>query len=617
MPDIVEQHIDAAVKLAQARRVAEAAALLADLAERHPTHPGIPAAMGVVSLARQDPARALDFFASAVALDPRNADLLGNLVSTYRVLNRTQEAMDCLDRAIMFEPQRADFRLTRADLRMVEGDAAGAMADLERALQLGADDPEVHLVAGVILVSIGEHEGAERAFRRTLLLAPENLAASHNLAELLDRVGRYEEALLHAEKAYLGAPTEVELTHGYCRRLAAVGRHQDALKVAKRLLSALPQDLATNEIVAEMQVHLGETAVALASMGALARRRGSDVDSLVALARLLDLAGRPDDAILAAREAVTKQPDNARARILHRELLTAQGRFAEALEPPPDAEADVHPGVILVDPQFNALEAVVLARWLPRLADRYGPLVVDCPPELGCLFEGQRGCALGRSGDMADRATVLLGTVPMLVGIGDDPAIEAIPYLTPDPVELVRWQYALAEFPGPRIGVVWNRYPPGVEMAALSKAVEGVGTPVSLAIGAARKQLRAWPAAIDAGVRIDGPRDLIAAVAALDVVVGIDGMAVHVAGALGKDAFVLTPVQRPWYWLATDGRARFYPSVRVVQQRAPGRWDDALNQLRELLVAWAGEPAERQSPDAATLVTPAAAPAAPDTPSST
>ena len=59
---------------------------------------------------------------------------------------------------------------------------------------------------------------------------------------------------------------------------------------------------------------------------------------------------------------------------------------------------------------------------------------------------------------------------------------------------------------------------------------------------------------------------------ALDLVVTIDSMPAHLAGALGVPVWTLLPHDADWRWMAAGERSPWYPTMRLFRQPAPGDW---------------------------------------------
>lgn len=90
------------------------------------------------------------------------------------------------------------------------------------------------------------------------------------------------------------------------------------------------------------------------------------------------------------------------------------------------------------------------------------------------------------------------------------------------------------------------------------------------------------------GVPDAGTEDVKAAasrVLSLDLVLTVDTMMAHLAGALGAPTWTLLHADADWRWM--DGRrdSPWYPSMRLFRQRQPGDWRPVLDEIRESLRA--------------------------------
>ncbi|MCK1712418.1 MULTISPECIES: hypothetical protein [unclassified Bradyrhizobium] len=71
----------------------------------------------------------------------------------------------------------------------------------------------------------------------------------------------------------------------------------------------------------------------------------------------------------------------------------------------------------------------------------------------------------------------------------------------------------------------------------------------------------------------------------LDLVICVDTMIAHLAGALGCEAWVLLHADCDWRWPASGSRTFWYPTLRLFRQRAQGNWDDVIEEVRQMLLA--------------------------------
>jgi ADP-heptose:LPS heptosyltransferase len=77
----------------------------------------------------------------------------------------------------------------------------------------------------------------------------------------------------------------------------------------------------------------------------------------------------------------------------------------------------------------------------------------------------------------------------------------------------------------------------------------------------------------------------------LDLVITVDTSMGHLAGALGKRAWILIPKAADWRWMLEREDSPWYPTVRLFRQPRPGAWDEPLSRLRAALAAELAAPA--------------------------
>ncbi len=74
--------------------------------------------------------------------------------------------------------------------------------------------------------------------------------------------------------------------------------------------------------------------------------------------------------------------------------------------------------------------------------------------------------------------------------------------------------------------------------------------------------------------------DLAALIAALDLVVAVGDVNLHLAAALGTPAWGLFPPRERWPWLIQHDRIAWYPEVRVFRPQDEGDWSDLFERLQ-------------------------------------
>lgn len=69
----------------------------------------------------------------------------------------------------------------------------------------------------------------------------------------------------------------------------------------------------------------------------------------------------------------------------------------------------------------------------------------------------------------------------------------------------------------------------------------------------------------------------------LDLVVSVDTMAAHLAGALALPVWTLLNAACDWRWLRDRDESPWYPSMRLFRQQSSGGWEPVIDRVREAL----------------------------------
>ena len=161
-----------------------------------------------------------------------------------------------------------------------------------------------------------------------------------------------------------------------------------------------------------------------------------------------------------------------------------------------------------------------------------------------------------------------------------------VPYLAAEPARRAAMaQWLDAALPGRRlrVGIAWAGRPTHnndrnrtVSLPTLLPLAAAPNTAfVSLQKGPAAAQLADWrgPApVVDADPRLQTFEDSAALIDCLDLVIAVDTSINHLAGAMDRPAWVLTPFAPDWRWLTGRIDSPWYPSLQLYRQLTARRW---------------------------------------------
>ena len=252
-------------------------------------------------------------------------------------------------------------------------------------------------------------------------------------------------------------------------------------------------------------------------------------------------------------------------------------------------------------------DCIMFARYLPLLAARGARITLVCSPPLRPLFERVAGidalltppadqpfAKINLSQAEFDLWAPLL-SLPLYFGTEFATVPAEIPYLTADPARVAFWRqrYAASGRSGlPEIGLVFHANPASASASDRSIPLADLAPLfdlrdidwVNLQCGPAGRELAAaHPDLIDA-TKDEIPLDeFAAAVAATDLLVTVDTMAAHCAGALGHPFRLLLPFSLHWCWGLGRDRTPWYPTARLFRQDVRGDWRSTVGAVAQAL----------------------------------
>ncbi len=253
---------------------------------------------------------------------------------------------------------------------------------------------------------------------------------------------------------------------------------------------------------------------------------------------------------------------------------------------------------ILVHTEQGSGDSIQFARYLPLLRQRCKEVLLACPESLNPLLQTVEGVdRLIPPGNIPtsefDTYTPLM-SLARIFGTTEATIPAQVPYLTPPAQSAAADR--IAGDGNLKVGIVWAGSPTHRDDRYRSAAIEeflpllrvpGVSF-YSLQKGAREGDVDQLPA--DAPVTDLSPylttyADTAAAIAKLDLVIGVDTSVVHLAGALGKPVWVLLAFTADWRWLRDRDDSPWYPTARLFRQSHLGEWQDVLERASRELAA--------------------------------
>jgi Flp pilus assembly protein TadD len=598
--DLAEAERLAAARMAAGRHAA-AVELYGQIVAALPDHAAALLALGGFALEARRPAEAVALLERAAAGAPEDVIVQAHLGGAFALLDRTGEAEELLRRAVRLDARCA---LAHRNLGLTlhrQGRLADAAAAIRRARDLDPGDLEAKRLLAGVLLDQGEAANAATLYRSVLNRAPRSAAAHAGLAAALERMGDAGGAVAALASATALGPADPQPRLALGRLLLAGGEAAAAVDPLREATALLPDEAAPQAILAEALIldqQIGEAARTCERAISLAPQ---DPQALLAFGALLDALDRPADAVTVLRQAQARAPASPVAGRRLAEMLLKSGDFAagwpawEQLIPPGDLpyppwRGEPLPGRrILVEADACLEDNLLMLRLLPALAAAGARVVVRCAPELQRLLVGLAGdvelVAPGDTGTACDFA-VPMRHLPRLLALDLQNIPPALGCLRPLPERGAAWSTRIAALPAPRIGLVWRtgtgrdprsrlplaclhpliRYRPGSFLAFNAEdrrdeilAAGLAGHIIDLGAEFAEAPGGPWP-------------EMLAALDCIDLLIAVDSPAAHLAGLLGRPAWVLLAQPADWRWFRGGAESPWYPTLRLMRQSSAGDW---------------------------------------------
>lgn len=408
-------------------------------------------------------------------------------------------------------------------------------------------------------------------------------------------------ALFHFSKARILDPgmADAILCQAHCHHLR--NEYAQALDCYEHLLSSAPDSAAgwNNRGVTLLAMGRYDEAVE-AFTRSLALFPGN-MDAKVARASCFQSMGMRDEALSECDAVLSAAPDNAEAHWNRGLLLLLTGNYAEGWKEyewrwkkrdftsplrhfdQPTWGGERCPGkTILVHAEQGFGDTIQFCRYLPFLTDMTGKVIFECHPELLRLMQSLHPDIQLIARDSIPPpfdVQVPLLSLPGLFTNDEKSIPVSVPYLFSAPQKSESWaSHFRAESSALKIGLCWEgkSYPdparscPRNELVPL-ETLEGVAW-YSLQYG---KSDLPFPMN-NVISQVEDFSDTAAIISHLDLVITIDTAVAHLAGALGKEVWLLLPYAPDWRWLLNRTDSPWYPTMKLLRQTVRNRWDDVI-----------------------------------------
>ncbi len=609
-------NLDAALAMHRQGQLDQAETLYKAILQSQPQHFDALQLLATIAAQRKDSATAVKLFDQALKINPNHANSLNNRGNALRDLKRPEQALESYDRALTISPDYVDALYNRGialrDLKRLEQ----ALESYNRALAIKPDYADALTNRGNALLELKHPEQALENYDLALTIKPDYAEALNSRGNALRDLKCPEQALESYDKALAIKPDYADALTNRGIALFELECPEQALESYDRALTIKPDyaEALTNRGNALRELNRPEQA--LESYDRALTIKPGYAEALTNRGNTLLELKRPEQALKSYDRALTIKPDYAEAhwneslcRLLMGDFTLGWQKYEwrwkmEFLksnvrnfkQPLWLGKEELKNKTILLYSEQGLGDTLQFCRYVGQVAELGAKVILEVPLPLKALLKNLAGVttilSTGENLPDFDYHCPLL-SLPLAFKT-DMGTITNSSYLKCDQHKIEEWEPRLDKSNKKRIGLVWSGNQSHKNDRNRSIALDEFKGFVDdrADLYCLQKELRSENKAIlehTHNIKFFGDQlkdftDTAALVELMDLVITVDTSVAHLAGAMGKEVWILLPFNPDWRWLLDRSDSPWYQSAKLFRQPSIGDWNSVILDVKTALI---------------------------------
>ena len=559
---------------------------------------------------------AVKLFDQALAVNTTNAAVFSNRGNALKELNRLDDALASYDAAIRINPDYADAFYNRAITLKALNRLDDALASYNEAIRIKPNYAEAFSNRGITLKALNRLDEALASYNDAIRIKPNYAEALSNRGNLLKELGRLDESLGSYEEAIRLKPDYAEAINNRGIALKALKRLDVALASFQKAIRMKPNYAEALYNQGNVLHELKRLDEAKASYEEAIRIKPDYVEAFSNRGVSLHELNRLDEAIASYEDAIRIRPDYPDAYWNKSHSLLLRGQFMEGWSLyewrliigdsndtycpgqglPWRGEKEIFGKRLLIHSEQGLGDSLQFVRYLPMVVDLGAEVSFLVEKPLLSLFKSMNlPVTLVAKGDALPSfdAYCPLMSLPYVFKTTLETIPAAVPYLFADERKIAQFQQKLGLKKRLRGGLVWSGSSTHKNDVNRSIPLDLLLSLLDLPIEwhSLHKEYRSSDEALlnqeleikRHEVELADYSDTAALIACLDIVISVDTSVAHLAGAMGKEVWVLLPYVPDFRWLMDRDDSPWYPTARLLRQDERRDWATVVSRMKELL----------------------------------
>lgn len=577
----IENRFNEAISKHQSGDIKSAKSLYEGILADMPSHVQTLSNLGMICKMEKNYTQSLQYLQKALDLDAQNLPALNNMANLYREMHSYDKAIDLGKKIIELTPDDPTSYNNLAITYEMQKMYTDAFEMYQKAIQIDKTFAKAYNNIGVLLYRQGRYNDAIVVFETSLREAGDTVQTLCNAGAVYNKAKRYEDAQNVLQKAisldHNATGAYVNLGNVYNK----VNRHLDALACHTKALEFDPNSASNHANLAITYKHLERYDEAIQSFQKAIQINPDFTNAHFDLATTYLLLGDYENGFKEYEWRFQKE-----------EMATLLEDYSYIFDKPKfTLESETKEKTLLLYSEQGFGDIIQFIRFAKPLKERFDDLTlkVQCREPLKKLFSTVDFIdeVVSRDEDVgAFDYQYAIMSLPYLLGVEHDdiPHEVYIPEQNMLSLEVHPYKY--------NIGLVWGgsvtgeSYPQKIfspkDMSVLMDH-EDIGL-YSLQVGKEDVQtLRDLhlheDQIVDLSNRLSDFQKTASAIKTLDLVITSDTAVAHLAGALGKEVWILLMKKADWRWGLESDQTPWYPSARLFRQKEQGVWDSVFEEI--------------------------------------
>ncbi|NJN72016.1 MAG: FkbM family methyltransferase [Limnothrix sp. RL_2_0] len=498
-----------------------------------------------------------------------------------------------------------------------------AVESVQQAIDLQPNEAKYYFQLGNIFQGQGFFDEAITLFKRVVTINPNFTDVHYNLgnAYLLNR--NFDQAIAAYRKNLLLNPEHYDSFNNLGHAFLALELYQESFNAFKKTIELRPQDYSGYNHIGTVFQEQEKYEEAFQYFQQAIKIEPTNPNIKYNLGNALQEQGNISDAISIYKEVLKQQPDNTKAQFNLGWSLLLSGKLPQGWEGyeyrfnasdslPPLINSPFYAGTIkkgkklFVWSEQGLGDSLQFVRYAVFLQQQGMEITISVNTLLIKLFENCLDVKL----QIVDQNHVQISqyqdhipllSLPYLRQTNENNIPLDIPYIHVSS-EISQKEYFSEKLKKFNIGIVWGSSLTNPKMyknksISLSsflesieylQNLENIGI-FSLQVGIDASQIQPfldkWNNLFDLSPILDDFYDTASIIEQLDLVITVDTAVAHLAGAMGKNVWIMLPFVPDWRWQLERKDTPWYATMTLFRQNQRGDWGSVFKEINQALIS--------------------------------